>query len=234
MLDCQLDVVEPKGQFVMELSKGINRFQAQWDLATGKCTLFKLNYLQGGTPKKEELGTAATRVKSPGSYRLRFANVDARLTVWVGNDLPFADGVEYPPPEVRSPEEKNLSEADLLLRRGPTKNDLEPASLGSKGANLKISHLRLWRDTYYTASIRGADFAGGRLNALELQDPKAWQRIKEQHYSTMYVQPGHYLVLGDNSPNSSDSRDWGTVPERLLLGRALVVYYPFQRAGAIR
>ena len=41
------------------------------------------------------------------------------------------------------------------------------------------------------------------------------------------MQPGHYLCLGDNSTESSDSRDWGAVPERLMLGRALMVYYPF-------
>jgi signal peptidase I len=43
----------------------------------------------------------------------------------------------------------------------------------------------------------------------------------------MYVQPSHYLCLGDNSPESSDGRYWGLVPQRLLLGRALMVYYPF-------
>jgi len=51
---------------------------------------------------------------------------------------------------------------------------------------------------------------------------------------TLYVQPNHYLCLGDNSPESSDSRVWGLVPNRLLLGRALLVYYPFGRAGRIR
>ena len=51
---------------------------------------------------------------------------------------------------------------------------------------------------------------------------------------TMYVQPGHFLCLGDNSTESSDGRAWGLVPQRLLLGRALIVYYPFSRAGLIR
>ena len=50
----------------------------------------------------------------------------------------------------------------------------------------------------------------------------------------MYVQPGHYLCLGDNSQASSDSRDWGLVPHRLMLGRALAVYYPIERIGPIR
>lgn len=36
-----------------------------------------------------------------------------------------------------------------------------------------------------------------------------------------------YLALGDNSPNSWDSRGWGSVPEKSLVGPALFVYWPF-------
>ena len=36
-----------------------------------------------------------------------------------------------------------------------------------------------------------------------------------------------YWALGDNSANSSDSRNWGAVPERNIVGRAAFVYYPF-------
>jgi signal peptidase I len=50
---------------------------------------------------------------------------------------------------------------------------------------------------------------------------------------TMYVQPGHYFFLGDNSPESSDSRFWGVVPERLLRGRVLLVYLPSHLAGLV-
>jgi len=40
--------------------------------------------------------------------------------------------------------------------------------------------------------------------------------------------PGHsYFAMGDNSYNSSDSRYWGPVPERNLVGRGLFVYWPF-------
>lgn len=48
--------------------------------------------------------------------------------------------------------------------------------------------------------------------------------------------PSHsYFALGDNSFNSSDSRHWGIVPERNVVGRGLVVYWPFgQHFGAIR
>jgi len=37
----------------------------------------------------------------------------------------------------------------------------------------------------------------------------------------------HYFAMGDNSPNSADSRMWGFVPQREIVGRAILIYYPF-------
>lgn len=47
--------------------------------------------------------------------------------------------------------------------------------------------------------------------------------------------PSHsFFALGDNSDNSSDSRHWGVVPERNVIGRGFVVYWPFgQHFGLI-
>jgi signal peptidase I len=51
-----------------------------------------------------------------------------------------------------------------------------------------------------------------------------------------YVVPDqHYFAMGDNSYNSLDSRWWGPVPEENLVGRGLLVYWPFNRHwGLIR
>ena len=47
--------------------------------------------------------------------------------------------------------------------------------------------------------------------------------------------PQQYLAMGDNSPDSSDSRYWGPVPEPNLVGPALFVYWPFiPHCGLIR
>ena len=43
-----------------------------------------------------------------------------------------------------------------------------------------------------------------------------------------------YLCLGDNSAQSSDSRKWGTVPDRLMLGKAVFVFWPANRIGFIK
>ena len=41
------------------------------------------------------------------------------------------------------------------------------------------------------------------------------------------VTAGHYYALGDNSSNSFDSRGWGEVPEKDLVGRPLIILHPF-------
>jgi signal peptidase I len=45
--------------------------------------------------------------------------------------------------------------------------------------------------------------------------------------STFTVPEHAYFALGDNSYNSYDSRYWGPVPEENLVGRGLLVYWPF-------
>jgi signal peptidase I len=232
MLECNLDVTETKGEVWFEINRGKYRYQACFDLADGNCTLFSI--AKDGAPKK--LDMRPTRIKGPGSYLVRFANIDARLTVWVDRDLPFGDGHPYDPPDIRGLNEKHLTRAEIEDRRGPTENDLKPASIGAKAAKVKISHLRLWRDTYYTTSATARDGDYGQIpDRAILSDPSKYAPlIRSARSMTLYVQPGHYLCLGDNSQASSDSRDWGTVPERLMLGRALVVYYPIDRMGPIR
>ena len=54
------------------------------------------------------------------------------------------------------------------------------------------------------------------------------QYLKDEN-DTFTVPDKEYFMLGDNTFNSKDSRYWGTVPRKNLLGPPCLVWYPFSR-----
>jgi signal peptidase I len=45
------------------------------------------------------------------------------------------------------------------------------------------------------------------------------------------VPPDHYFMMGDNRANSTDSRFWGPVPRKWIIGKAFATYWPLDRVG---
>ncbi len=55
-----------------------------------------------------------------------------------------------------------------------------------------------------------------------------------QEGEAVHIPPDSYFVLGDNSGSSHDSRFWGFVPKRLLIGKALCIFWPPNRIRILR
>lgn len=104
---------------------------------------------------------------------------------------------------------KPLRVPDQWVRTGPVKS---PVRIGSWNSRVAIDRIKLFRDVFYT---RG----------------KARNGVDEPYQ----LADDEYFMLGDNSPVSSDSRNWpdGAVNESLLVGRPFIVHLP-SRPGKVR
>jgi signal peptidase I len=71
------------------------------------------------------------------------------------------------------------------------------------------------------------------VNGQPLEEPYVL-RTGDYSMPERIVPPGQVFVLGDNRMNSEDSRYFGFVPIDLLVGRALLVYWPPDRVRLVQ
>jgi signal peptidase I len=97
------------------------------------------------------------------------------------------------------------ADAALVARRSPVSR---PLQLGVRGVSVALRNLKLYRDAHYRAVGKSGCDAPYQLAADE------------------------YFMLGDNSTNSSDSREWAVpgVPERDFIGKPFLIHQPLKAA----
>jgi signal peptidase I len=70
------------------------------------------------------------------------------------------------------------------------------------------------------------------INGERLNEPYVEpDRRDDQTIPEKTVPKGQYLMLGDNRASSCDSRRWGTVPRKNLVGPVFGIYWPPNRIG---
>ncbi|HKB57072.1 MAG TPA: signal peptidase I [Lacunisphaera sp.] len=102
--------------------------------------------------------------------------------------------------------------------------------VGTPGDVLEIKEPVLWRN--------GQPITGGEAFSL---NAKRTPPYRGYFYPTpgnakylgqgeeLKIPPGRFFAMGDNSLESADSRYWGFVPEKDVVGRPLFIYYPLTK-----
>ena len=69
------------------------------------------------------------------------------------------------------------------------------------------------------------------VNDVPLHDDYVPQEFRSHDdWGPQVIQQGYYFVMGDHRNNSSDSRHWGLVPKKYIVGKVKVRWWPLQDA----
>ncbi len=73
------------------------------------------------------------------------------------------------------------------------------------------------------------------INGRRLSEPYLLPSYRDNRdFKPVNVRPAHYYLMGDNREISNDSRYFGQVPQRYILGKAIFIYWPISEMGIIR
>ncbi|HEY3739558.1 MAG TPA: signal peptidase I [Bryobacteraceae bacterium] len=72
------------------------------------------------------------------------------------------------------------------------------------------------------------------VNGQALDEPYVPLEYRDrQSMPELVIPETRYFVLGDHRSSSNDSRSWGTVPRDNIFGKAVFVYWPLDKMGAL-
>jgi signal peptidase I len=71
------------------------------------------------------------------------------------------------------------------------------------------------------------------VNGAILKEPYLPAGTLTFNLTKQVIPPGHYWVMGDNRGDSADSRVFGPIPKKLIVGRAFVLIWPLSRLGTL-
>ncbi len=210
------------------LSKRDNVFIAEID-TQGKACLYRCplkEFTQGKQKFNLMLENSCLPIKPKTPAIISFENVDYRLRLKINRKIILqTTDKEYSPPK-----DKESLKPETIV---------PIVQLSASGMDCQLWHVKLFRDVYY----RSVKFTEPRNSKGEI-NPLLGHLGHGVQGNPIQLGHNEYFVLGDNSPESKDSRLWwevgphlknkykqgkyhlGTVPSDQMVGRAFFVYWP--------
>jgi len=101
--------------------------------------------------------------------------------------------------------------------------------VGKPGDTLQVKKPVLYRNGAPITGAEAFDLNANRVGEYEGYLPQITPNDLVALNTPYTVPADTYIGMGDNSDESADSRVWGPMPRSVLVGKALLIYYPFTK-----
>ena len=240
VLRCTLNIEKSDSEIIFNLVKGGINFQCiLWFDSGSTFATFSIPAAPDFEPFSVEVP-----IRPGCNHDVMFCNIDEEMRLII-------DGKEI--------DTKGLGRYDALCAahdlnggalsrdRSPTVLDLEPAAIGTQGnASVHVNNLKIMKNMYYIScdshidarcDLRDSPFRYFHLGYEEevrqiLSNPAYWTHFGKTRKTKFKLDKDQFLMCGDNSAQSQDSRLWTTegiphyVERKYLIGEALYVWWP--------
>lgn len=71
------------------------------------------------------------------------------------------------------------------------------------------------------------------INGQKLDESKHPVNYDTMNFGPIKIPSSEYFMMGDNRPQSADSRYWGPLPKKNIKGQAFIIIWPFRHFGLI-
>ncbi len=153
-----------------------------------------------------------------------------RTPDWIG--IPFTE-IGFDIPHTRTPGLREPRRGDVIVfkyPRDPSVNYIKRC-VGLPGDTLEIRDKIVMINGKPFPDPAEAKYTDWRIEPAGVKErgiypPGAGNR---DNYGPIIIPDGNYFMMGDNRDNSSDSRYWGFLPEDAILGKALIIYFSWDK-----
>ncbi|MCL2329711.1 MAG: S26 family signal peptidase, partial [Phycisphaerae bacterium] len=233
------------GGLVLEMNRDKDTFIAQLQMDG----TVRIDRQIDGVQKLSPIGPGPVKLEPFArgqATTIEFSNVDFRVSLKVNGQEVIASTDSQYRPDIAELLRTNPEDGQ---RGEPTSVQYSQVRIGGYRMKCRLQHLELDRDEYYRSSQILEPVSPKPIEEAPRSNPQIsnpffrWPGWATQGWPIMLRDdPNEYLMLGDNSPGSKDSRLWweigqhllhlgddyqvGTVPEDQLIGQAFFVYWP--------
>ena len=216
-----------RAEYVFSVGGTLQSIQvpAEFDMLSAISQFFPDSNLKNAVPSQESPSGQALQL----NHSVKAGEPLMRFDITLGDAL-FVDRISYHFKRPKAGDPFVFRTNDIRAKLGRLTGDYSDKYYikrigGIGGETLEIKDGELFVDgaprdevEAFTRNAAKEGEYGGYINQTLLAESR-----------TLEIPDNKFVALGDNSANSLDSRYWGFVPDRSVIGKAIFIYYPFTK-----